>query len=205
MDTIYENYSAKANANGWTMDWMKQKYSSFTSGQSDSSFDIEGGSGITAINTNSKQSNYSGESQTLQSASGGNSSTTTADGTSFYSKYLPASMSFSNPLFKRMDSGPNYYAFAAFFGVGCLFLLLSLTFVPLILISPAKFNLFFSLGSLFLQIAMAFYYGPLTYLQIIFKRENLAISTVYVASLLFTLYASFFWGTYISALLLIAL
>jgi hypothetical protein len=51
---------------------------------------------------------------------------------------------------QAMDTGSNYYAFGAFFMVGCLFLLLSLTFLPLILIAPAKFNLFFSLGSLFL-------------------------------------------------------
>lgn len=49
-----------------------------------------------------------------------------------------------------IDTGSNLYAFATFFFVGCLFLLLAFTFLPIILLSPSKFNLFFSLGSFFI-------------------------------------------------------
>ena len=106
---------------------------------------------------------------------------------------------------KVIDSGTNYYAFGAFLMVGCLFLLLSLTFLPLILIAPNKFNLFFSLGSFFIQLSMAFFHGPLKYMQMIFKKENMIISLLYVGSLLFALYSSMIWGTYLSAILVVFL
>lgn len=56
----------------------------------------------------------------------------------------------SSKVTSAIDTGHNYYAFGAFFVVGALFLLLSFTMLPLIFISPNKFNLFFSLGSFFI-------------------------------------------------------
>mmetsp|Transcript_37771 Transcript_37771/g.36216 ORF Transcript_37771/g.36216 Transcript_37771/m.36216 type:complete len:116 (+) Transcript_37771:284-631(+) len=92
-----------------------------------------------------------------------------------------------------------------FFVVGCLFLLLSLTFLPLIIVSPAKFNLFFSLGSIFIQLSLAFFYGPRTYLQMLFKKENLIISLLYIASVLLAFYSSLIWGNYLSSLLILVI
>jgi hypothetical protein len=110
-----------------------------------------------------------------------------------------------NSVTKSLDTGTNYYAFFAFFVVGCLFFMLAFTFLPLILITPAKFNLFFSLGSLFMQLSLAFYHGPMNYLKILFKKENILISALYIGSVLLAVYTSLFWGTYISALAIIAL
>jgi len=99
----------------------------------------------------------------------------------------------------------NYYAFGAFFIVGALFLFLSLTFLPLIFIAPNKFNMFFSLGSFFIHLALAFFHGPINYVKILFKKENIMISVFYVVSLVFAIYSSIIWGTYLSALLVVAL
>lgn len=99
----------------------------------------------------------------------------------------------------------NYKAFRVFLIVGVLFLFLSLTFLPLIFIAPNKFNLFFSLGSFFIQLALAFFHGPIPYAKLLFKRENLVISIFYAASLLLALYSSIIWGTYLSAILVVAL
>ena len=106
---------------------------------------------------------------------------------------------------KRIDTGTNYYAFGVCLIVGCLFMLLSLTFLPLIFISPNKFNLFFGLGSFFVQLSLAFFHGPLNYLKLIFKKENLTISLLYVGSVLMAVYSSLIWGTYLSAVLVVFL
>lgn len=102
-----------------------------------------------------------------------------------------------------IDTGHNYYAFGAFFVVGALFLLLSFTMLPLIFISPNKFNLFFSLGSFFIQLSLAFFHGPLNYIKILFKKENMVISGLYFGALVFSVYTSLFWGTYLTAILLV--
>ena len=104
-----------------------------------------------------------------------------------------------------IDTGSNYYAAFAFFVIGALFLLLAFTFLPIVLLSPGKFNTFFSLGSCFIQLGLAFYNGPLNYLKMLFKKENLTISLVYVVTLVLALYASMFWGSYFSTIVLILL
>jgi len=82
---------------------------------------------------------------------------------------------------------------------------MSLTFLPLILIAPNKFNLFFGLGSFFIQLSLAFFHGPLAYLKLLFKKENLVISILYVVSVALAVYSSLFWGTYLSALVVVIL
>jgi Got1/Sft2-like family len=99
----------------------------------------------------------------------------------------------------------NYYAALGCLIAGALFLFLSLTFLPLVFIAPNKFNLFFSLGSTFIQAALAFYHGPIPYVKLLFKRENLVISLFYATSLLLAIYSSIIWGTYLSAILVVAL
>jgi len=111
----------------------------------------------------------------------------------------------SSSVTKKIDTGTNYYAFGTFFIVGCLFLLLSFTFLPLIFIAPNKFNLFFGLGSFFIQLSLAFFHGPLNYLKLLFKRENLIISILYIGSVVLAVYSSLIWGTYMSAVLVVFL
>ena len=106
---------------------------------------------------------------------------------------------------KKIDTGSNYYMFTGFFILACLFFLLAFTVLPFILVSPAKFNLFFSLGSLFSQIALAFFHGPLSYVKMLLSKQNLIISVIYVATLVLSLYASMFWGTYLSSFVILLL
>mmetsp|Transcript_24609 Transcript_24609/g.21834 ORF Transcript_24609/g.21834 Transcript_24609/m.21834 type:complete len:108 (+) Transcript_24609:23-346(+) len=49
---------------------------------------------------------------------------------------------------ESVDTGKSYKYFAVFLGIGCLFLLLSLLFLPTIVFSPHKFAMLFTLGSL---------------------------------------------------------
>ena len=109
----------------------------------------------------------------------------------------------SEKVTKSLDTGSNYYAFGGFLIVGCLFLLLALTYLPFIFLAPNKFNLMFSLGSLFIQLSLAFFHGPLNYIKILFKKENISISLIYLLSLGMAFYSSMVWGTYLSALLMV--
>ena len=111
----------------------------------------------------------------------------------------------TNQVTTAIDTGTNYFAFIAFFVVGCLFLLLALTFLPLILISPSKFNLFFSLGSIFIQLSLAFFHGPLTYLKKLLNKENLVISILYFSAVFMAFYSSMIWGTYFFSLIILVL
>eukprot|EP00347_Sterkiella_histriomuscorum_P019396 403341789 len=105
----------------------------------------------------------------------------------------------------KIGTGSNMKLFSVFFIVGCLFLFISLTFLPLVLIAPNKFNLFFGMGSLFIQVSLAFYHGPLNYVKLLFKRENLMISLLYVGSVFMAVYSALIWGTYLSAILVVVI
>ena len=94
-------------------------------------------------------------------------------------------------------SKPNYLWMAIFFGLGCLFLLASVTALPFIIISPGSFNMYFSLASTFLILSVSFYYGPLNYLKSLFERKNLLISSLYIGSTIASLSTIFLKSGYL--------
>ena len=104
-----------------------------------------------------------------------------------------------------IGTGSNYNAFVVCFGIGVFFLLMAFTCLPFVMISPAKFNWYFSLGSIFIQLSLAFFYGPANYIKTLFKRENLIISCLYFVSVFFAFYSSIIWGTYFSSLIILVL
>jgi hypothetical protein len=94
---------------------------------------------------------------------------------------------------------PNYVWMAVFFALGCLFLLAAVTSLPFILISPAGFNMYFSLASSSLLISVSFYYGPLNYLKTLFEKKNIMISMLYIGSTIASLFtiiskAGYLWS-----------
>ena len=90
-------------------------------------------------------------------------------------------------------SKPNYLMMFVFFGTGCLFLLASLTSLPFIIISPAGFNLYFSMSSFCFLTSVSFYHGPCVYLKKLFcNKTNLPISVMYIGSTVASLYFSMF-------------
>ena len=103
------------------------------------------------------------------------------------------------------STGPDYTIAAGFLFFSLLFFLAAVTSLPMLLLSPRSFNLYFSFGSIFLQCALAFYYGPVKYVKSLFEAENRLVSTIYIGSLLVSLY--FIWSgtSYIGALCVIAL
>ena len=69
-----------------------------------------------------------------------------------------------------------------FFAIGSLFLLAAFTALPFILISPAGFNMYFSLSSTCMMISVSFYYGPMVYFKSLFEKEKIMISTLYIVA-----------------------
>jgi hypothetical protein len=78
---------------------------------------------------------------------------------------------------------------AIFFAIGCLFLLAAFTALPFILISPASFNMYFSLASSCMLTSVSFYYGPINYMKRLFERQNIVISVLYIVATLASLVA----------------
>ena len=100
---------------------------------------------------------------------------------------------------------PNYTWMAIFFAIGCLFLLAAFTALPFILISPAGFNMYFSLASTSMLISVSFYYGPMNYAKQLFEKKNLMVSMLFVCSTLASLSTIFVKGGYLWSIGLVIL
>ena len=76
----------------------------------------------------------------------------------------------------------------------------------MLLLSPRSFNLYFCFGSLNLQVALAFWYGPVPYIKTkLFGEGKRIVASVYVGSLLVCLYLSMSGAGYLLSLGMIAL
>ena len=71
-------------------------------------------------------------------------------------------------LMEKLETGPDYKVAGVFLIVSVLFFFAAFTALPFILVSPRSFNLYFCFGSIFLQLALAFFYAPMTYVRKLF-------------------------------------
>ena len=85
-----------------------------------------------------------------------------------------------------------------------LFFFAAIAALPMVLLSPGSFNLYFLFGSLNLQAAFAFWYGPLSYFKSMFEEGKQLVSTIYFCSLLLCLYIALFKGGYLLSIVGIA-
>ena len=100
---------------------------------------------------------------------------------------------------------PNYTWMAIFFGVGCLFMLAAMTALPFILISPAGFNMYFSLSTMCMLISVSFYHGPMNYIKTLFEKKNIMISMLFICSTLASLSTIFTKAGYLWSIGLVIL
>ena len=105
----------------------------------------------------------------------------------------------------KLETGPDYKIAGVFLLFSVLFFFAAFTALPFILISPRSFNLYFCFGSIFLQVALAFFYGPVAYMKKLFVAENKLISVIYMASLVVDLYFIWAGAGYLMTILLVAL
>lgn len=108
---------------------------------------------------------------------------------------IPTS-SVSNPVIAHSDDYcglgrmQRYTAFIAVIGLSLFCFLVSLFSLPMIIISPSKFAIPFTFGSLLAIISSAFLNGFKAHLFHVFSKDRWPFSTIYLGSLLLTLYFS---------------
>lgn len=92
--------------------------------------------------------------------------------------------------------------FLIFFCISCALFLFALSSLPMILIFPEKFALLFSLASIALHVALSCLKENFEeYLKaLVADKDYSTVSTVYGISLMFTLYASIYLGSYVVVL-----
>jgi hypothetical protein len=92
--------------------------------------------------------------------------------------------------------------FAALAGTGSLFLLLAFfVFLPMIILSPSKFAITFSLGSTCIIASLGALRGWRQMARAVVAKDRLPFTAAYVASLIATLYASLVMHSYLMSLL----
>ena len=92
--------------------------------------------------------------------------------------------------------------FGALAGAGVLFMMLSFfVFLPMIILSPSKFAITFSLGSICIIASLGALRGWRHMATVLSARERLPFTAAYFASLLATLYSSLAMHSYLFSLL----
>lgn len=80
--------------------------------------------------------------------------------------------------------------FAAVFLTGAFIIILSLNFLPILIIAPGKFALFFTLGSTTMLSSFVILKGPRSFAEHLTQRKKLPFSSAYIVSLIGTLWAT---------------
>ncbi|KAL1507200.1 hypothetical protein AB1Y20_008050 [Prymnesium parvum] len=82
-----------------------------------------------------------------------------------------------------------------------LMFVLAAAFLPLVLMRPQKFCLFFTLGSMLNMASFAVLRGPVEQLKHMFSVQRLPFTSTYVGSMILTLYAALVIQSYVLVLL----
>lgn len=80
--------------------------------------------------------------------------------------------------------------FAVCFGCGLSCFLISLLYLPVLILKARKFVIFFTIGSLMIITSFAFLFGPVSHFKHTFSRERLPFTSSYLGSLFATLYVA---------------
>lgn len=84
--------------------------------------------------------------------------------------------------------------FAMCFCTGVVLILISFSFLPLIVVMPHKFAAAFTMGNVLAIVSTWLLVGPRAQLQTMFHPARAAAAAAYVGSLVFALFAAFFGG-----------
>ncbi|CAE8640838.1 unnamed protein product, partial [Polarella glacialis] len=80
------------------------------------------------------------------------------------------------------------WRFLVTFAAGSLLILISLNFLPMLVIAPATFSLLFTCGSITMLSSFVLLNGPQAFLQQVSQRRKLPFSVAYLVGLLGTLW-----------------
>ena len=101
---------------------------------------------------------------------------------------------FKNYLISNIQVETSYLKFGIVFVTGMVIIMISLFFLPLILISPKKFALLFALGTFVSILSFIFYYGTLQFFELLFNKDRIWFTVVYLTGFLGCLMFPTFFG-----------
>jgi hypothetical protein len=99
---------------------------------------------------------------------------------------------------QALTISPTKWAqFAGAFAVGLLFIMMSLNFLPLLLLSPSKFAVLFTIGSVTMLSSFVIFNGPKAFATSMAQRDKLPFSAAYGVGLVGTIWATMIMKSYI--------
>ena len=101
---------------------------------------------------------------------------------------------FKNYLISNIQVETSYLKFGIVFVTGMVIIMISLFFLPLILISPKKFALLFALGTFVSILSFIFYYGTLQFFELLFNKDRIWFTVVYLTGFFGCLFFPTFFG-----------
>ena len=99
-----------------------------------------------------------------------------------------------NKLISIIQVETSYMKFGIIFITGIAIIIMSLFFIPLIFISPKKFALLFALGTFVSLSSFIFYYGTVQFLDILFNKDRIWFTIVYLIGFFGCLFFPIFLG-----------
>jgi hypothetical protein len=78
----------------------------------------------------------------------------------------------------------NYTIFCTLLLLGTILIFISFLLIPMIITSPSKFTLCFSLGSILIIVSFLFFHGTKIYFQKLFKKDRFVISILFLVSII---------------------
>ena len=97
-------------------------------------------------------------------------------------------------IISKIQVETSYLKFGIVFITGMVIVIISLFFLPLILISPKKFALLFALGTFVSLSSFIFYYGTVQFLELLFNKDRIWFTVVYLTGFFGCLFFPTFFG-----------
>ena len=101
---------------------------------------------------------------------------------------------FKNYLISNIQVETSYLKFGIVFITGIIIIILSLFFLPLILITPKKFALLFALGTFVSLSSFIFYFGTNKFFEVLFNKDRVCFTVVYLTGFFGCLFFPTFFG-----------
>lgn len=99
----------------------------------------------------------------------------------------------------------NFKNFTIFLGIGVFLIFLSLTFLPLLPISPYKFASLFTLGSISIVFSLGVLKGFANFIKTLLVKEKIGFSLGYTVSLIGTFWLAIIEKSYLGTIFMIAI
>ena len=106
-----------------------------------------------------------------------------------------------NNLSSTIEVQTSYKYFFIVLVIGVVFLILSLMFLPIMVLYPQKFLSLFSIGSLITLSSFIFIYGTVNYIKMLFEKKRVVYTMSYIVSIVLGLYFAYIKGYFIHSLI----